>query len=170
MSTTSSNILIGIVICWAGVAFGQQDQSVLQPQKAEVDQVDQRLAAIEKQLARIDERLAHLQQVIRAPGTKLVRENTEVQPASAAQDTGANRNEPPMVAIGRLIIHNRTRNTQYVSINGKRYFLPPGESRMDVPHAPVELYLPGYENPTTWGMSLWKQNGDRHEMVLDIHP
>jgi len=72
------------------------------------------------------------------------------------------------VADGRFVIFNRTGVSQYVSVNGLRFYAAPGRTEMKIPRTIVEAYLPGFECPKLLGMSNWRWTGRQYEMWMDI--
>jgi hypothetical protein len=75
---------------------------------------------------------------------------------------------PVVPTHGTLVIRNWTGVSQYISVNGRQFYVRPGLTTVTVPHAIVEVYLPGFEMPKLMGVSNWRRTGRGYEMPLDI--
>jgi len=108
-----------------------------------------RLGAIETQTRALNDRIEAIEKILQAP--------------SAQTKTGN-----PSASLGKFVILNQTGISRYVSVNGMRFYVPPGRTELWIPRGIVEAYLPYWEPPKLLGMSLWRWTGQHYEMSLHI--
>jgi hypothetical protein len=133
----------------AGPSLPGQDAGSAEPvvTTGRLDTLELKLREIKQQLSRMQEQLG---------------------PKQAGTMKPVPTNPVPVPNQGKFIIRNWTGVSQYLSVNGYRFFATLGATDMSLPLQPVEAYLPYTEMPKVLGTSMWRLNGRDYEIVLNI--
>lgn len=120
-----------------------------------------RMAAIEEHSGQIAQRIDEINDTV----TKMQKSDHWVDKPVSESET---KLPAPVPKQGKFVIFNWTGISRYISVNGLRFYVSPGQTEMWVPYAPVEAYVPAYEFPKQLGMGYWRWTGRNYEMRLCI--